>query len=113
MPSLSASRPAVSPRLQLWARAEQERRRRERVAHYAAAPGALAEAAGFVPDPWQQQVLASRAQALLLCCARQVGKSTTVALLVAREVLRADAMVVIVAPSERQSKELMRKVLRF
>jgi hypothetical protein len=66
-----------------------------------------------VPDPWQVTVLISPAPTILLNCGRQVGKSTIIALLIVRELLNPDAMVVIVSPSERQSKELMRKVLAF
>src|SRR5215472_10520634 len=36
---------------------------------------------GLEPDPWQMEVLTSRHTRLLLNCARQSGKSTTVAIL--------------------------------
>jgi hypothetical protein len=74
-------------------------------------PAALARAAGLDPDPWQEQVLRSQAQTLLICCSRQAGKSTMVAVLIVFLLLQAEKMVVIVSPSERQSKELVRKVL--
>ena len=73
----------------------------------------MAAAAGFVPDPWQTRALTSTAQTLMLNCGRQVGKSTITAMLIAQTLLKPDAMVVIVSPSERQSKELLRKVLAF
>ena len=37
------------------------------------------ERLGFTPDPWQAQVLASRARRVILNCCRQSGKSTTAA----------------------------------
>lgn len=88
-------------------------RQRLAVARLAGDPAALAARAGLVPDPWQQRVLQSPAQTLLLCCARQVGKSTIVAMSIVAELLQAARTVVIVTPSERQSKELYRKVLAF
>ena len=108
--------PLVDPSLRLRAAAELERRQREkrrRSESFRTDPDALAAAAGFVPDPWQHDVLTSTAQTLLLNCGRQVGKSTIVAMVVVRAILTSDAMVVLVAPSERQSKELLRKILRF
>lgn len=84
-----------------------------RIDTYRADPASMAVSAGFSCDPWQAQALASTAQTLLLNCGRQVGKSTITALLIVRALLQPDAMVVIVSPSERQSKELMRKVLSF
>ena len=41
----------------------------------------------FEPDPWQAQLLRSRASWILLNCCRQSGKSTTTAALAGREVL--------------------------
>src|SRR5205823_11500741 len=67
---------------------------------------------GFVPDPWQAEALRSEADRLLLLCARQVGKSTVVAVLALGEVIhREDALVLLVSPSQRQSGELFRKVV--
>jgi hypothetical protein len=74
-------------------------------------PVTLAARVGLVLDPWQARVMASRAQTLLLCCGRQVGKSTVVALLIVAMLLEAERTVVIISPSERQSKELLRRVL--
>lgn len=76
-------------------------------------PEALAAKAGLVPDPWQLRVLRSVAAMLLICCTRQAGKSTVVALVIIAELLLPNRTVVIVAPSERQAKELYRKVLGF
>lgn len=64
------------------------------------------------PDPWQVEFLT--AQDLFLCClcSRQVGKSTATAAL-AWSALSRGEFVLIVAPSERQSRELFKKVLFF
>jgi hypothetical protein len=80
----------------------------------ASSPVAIAQAGGLIDlDPWQRRVLASDAQTLLINCSRQAGKSTIVAVLIVAELLKPERTVVIVAPSERQSKELYRKVLTF
>lgn len=76
-------------------------------------PEALAAKAGLIPDPWQLRVLRSVAAVLLVCCTRQAGKSTIVAVVIIAELLLPGRTVVIVAPTERQSKELYRKVLAF
>jgi len=69
-------------------------------------------AQGIDPDPWQRQLLLDRAPRVLLNCSRQAGKSTTVAALALHQLLtRPGSLVLLVAPSERQSCELYRKVL--
>ncbi len=71
-----------------------------------------ADALGFALDPWQRDVLRSVAPRLLLNCCRQSGKSTiTAALACHMAVYRPGALVLLLSPSERQSKELHRKVL--
>lgn len=113
MPTLTTTRTACALAL-AQVEVDRERRRRRRIRLYQDDPFALAAAAGFTPDPWQAAVLREQAKkTLLLNCARQTGKSTIVALLVTRALLTEDALVVIVAPGERQSKELMRRILRF
>jgi hypothetical protein len=75
-------------------------------------PALLLEAQGLTPDSWQRELLLSRAPHLLLNCSRQSGKSTTVAALALHRLLfTPKALVLLVAPSERQSRELFRKVL--
>ena len=44
-------------------------------------PGQVLLAQGLAPDPWQQDLLRSADRQVLLNCARQSGKSTTVAAL--------------------------------
>jgi phage terminase large subunit len=75
-------------------------------------PSLILHAQGLAPDPWQRDLLLSREPYLLLNCARQTGKSTTVAAVALQQLLTAaGALVLVVAPSERQSHELFRKVL--
>lgn len=77
-------------------------------------PCLLAEALGLELDPWQKEVLRSGEDRLLLCCARQTGKSTVVALLALHEALyRPGSLVLMLSPSLRQSQELFRKALGF
>lgn len=73
---------------------------------------ALAERAGIAPDPWQRDVLTSSAPRMLLNVCRQAGKSTITATLAAYVALsRPGALVLCLSPSERQSGELLRKVV--
>lgn len=68
-------------------------------------------AAGLEPDPWQRDVLLSRAPRSLLLSSRQAGKSTTVAALAAFEgIYRPGSLTLILSPSLRQSGEAFRKV---
>jgi hypothetical protein len=72
----------------------------------------IAHAAGVEPDPWQGDILRSSARRLLLLCARQTGKSTATAWLVAwRAASRPRHRVGLIAPTERQAKNLLAKVL--
>jgi len=75
-------------------------------------PTLILTAQGLAADPWQRELLRQRAAFLLLNCSRQAGKSTTVAALALHQVLRRPgALVLLLAPTERQSLELFRKVL--
>ena len=67
----------------------------------------------FVPDPWQQQFLTSRAQAVMLNCCRQSGKSTTTAIVALHTAIYDPGLVLCVSPSLRQSRELFAKVIAF
>jgi Terminase large subunit, T4likevirus-type, N-terminal len=67
--------------------------------------------AGVRPDPWQVALLRSTAPHSLLCCARQVGKSTVTAFLALHTALtQPNTTTTIVAPVEEQANELLRKV---
>ena len=66
------------------------------------------------PDPWQLRLLHSGAPRVLLNCARQSGKSTMAAILALhRALLRPASLILILAPAERQAKELFSKVAEF
>jgi predicted phage terminase large subunit-like protein len=66
------------------------------------------------PDPWQSDLLHSKDKRIILNCSRQSGKSTTVALLALHHALRnPGSLILILSPSQRQSGELLRKVLGF
>jgi hypothetical protein len=74
----------------------------------------LARSAGIEPDAWQQEALQSASRKLLFCCSRQSGKSTTAGLLAVHEaVFTPGALVLMLAPSLRQSGELFRTTLRL
>jgi hypothetical protein len=72
-------------------------------------PVQLATRIGLVPDPWQEDALRSTSPRLLLCWGRQSGKSTVGALAAVHTAIYQPAsLVLIVAPSQDQSKELFR-----
>jgi hypothetical protein len=74
-------------------------------------PSYLFQAQGQTPDTWQRAVLRSRDPRLLLNCSRQAGKSSVVAALALHTALfTRSALVLVVAPTLRQSEELFRKV---
>ncbi len=76
-------------------------------------PTLILRAQSMTPDAWQRALLLSREPYVLLNCARQTGKSTTVAALALHQLLNApQSLVLVVAPSERQSHELFRKVVQ-
>src|SRR5215207_6758478 len=75
---------------------------------------AFARLIGIEPDEWQRRLLSSDAPQIFINCGRQTGKSTIAAVLALHGALiRASALVLIVAPSERQGKELFSKVTTF
>ena len=62
-------------------------------------------------DLWQLRLLRSEAPRVLLNCSRQSGKSTMAGVVALhRALLVPDSLVLILAPSERQAKELFTKV---
>jgi terminase large subunit-like protein len=74
-------------------------------------PVLLARRTLIEPDPWQAQLLRSRARQSLLLCCRQAGKSLTSALIAVDEAIhRPPALVLLLAPALRQSQELYRRV---
>jgi hypothetical protein len=77
----------------------------------ALSPVTLAAHAGFTLDAWQRDVLTSTAHQIILLVTRQGGKSTVSAIRALHRALYTPAsLVLLLAPSYRQSKELFRKV---
>jgi hypothetical protein len=77
----------------------------------ALSPVTLAAPAGFTLDAWQRTVLTSTAHQIILLVTRQGGKSTVSAIRALHRALYTPAsLVLLLAPSYRQSKELFRKV---
>ena len=75
-------------------------------------PVGLAEQAGIYPDRWQRNVLRSPAPRQLLNCCRQSGKSTTTAILALHTAIyEPKSLTLLLSPGERQSKELLKKVM--
>jgi hypothetical protein len=75
---------------------------------------AFAESLGIEPDAWQRRLLGSTADKVLLNCSRQSGKSAMAGVLAMHEALYyPGSLVLILAPAERQAKELFSKVARF
>jgi hypothetical protein len=69
---------------------------------------------GFEPDDWQVKLLRAKSRQVILCMGRQVGKSTIVAALALHTALyRPGALILVIAPSQRQSRELFIKVHTF
>ena len=74
----------------------------------------FARSLGLDPDNWQREVLDGNHHRLILCCARQTGKSTTTgALALHRAMYHAGSLVLLLSPSLRQSMELFRKTTTF
>ncbi len=80
----------------------------------AADPVRVAKQLKFEPDPWQRKVLRSTSKYMCLVCSRQVGKSTTTALLALHYALfHPGAVILIFSPTDRQSGELFLKISGF
>lgn len=74
-------------------------------------PAAVMTRAAMSPDRWQERLLRSRSDRMLLLCARQSGKSTVSAAMAFHEAMFAErALILLLSPSLRQSQELFRKV---
>lgn len=68
----------------------------------------LADRVGISLDDWQREVIHAPERYLALCCARQVGKTTTVELLAASEMLAgSDRLVLVSGPSRAHSQRLV------
>ena len=74
-------------------------------------PTAILTAQNLEPDPWQRQLLLSKAPAILLNCSRGAGKSrTTSALALHTALFRCESLVLLISRSQRQANELFRYV---
>ena len=100
--------------MQLARELNQLRRRAERLNPRASARVdalTLAAHAGFTLDAWQRDVLTSTAHQIILLVTRQGGKSTVSSIrALHRALYTPGSLVLLLAPSYRQSKELFRKV---
>lgn len=77
-------------------------------------PVLLANDCGITPDPWQAELLRDIPRRGLLLCSRQSGKTTTVALAcLATACFLNKSLSVVFSPSQRQSAEFLRTVLKF
>lgn len=77
-------------------------------------PVLYARRLGFEPDPWQMALLRSTAPQTLLNVTRQGGKSSVTAVKTLHKAqYKPGALILLLSPSERQSKELMLKVKQF
>src|SRR5215217_749070 len=74
----------------------------------------FAKRLGLEPDPWQESLLRSTSDRVLLNCSRQSGKSTTAGVLALHRALyHPGSLVLVLAPALRQSQELFGKVTGF
>src|ERR1700687_3435646 len=74
-------------------------------------PVEFARAAEIEPDPWQGKLLRDQPKRALLCCSRQSGKTTTTAIMALHTACYTpDALIVLVAPAQRQSAEMLRTI---
>lgn len=72
------------------------------------------EVLDFHPDRWQRHLLRTLSKPALVCCSRQSGKSTTAAALALHCVIhQPGALVLMLAPTQRQSTELLAKASSF
>jgi hypothetical protein len=75
---------------------------------------AFAEKLGIVPDGWQEDLLRSSADRVLLNCSRQSGKSTMAAVIALHRALyHPGSLILCLAPALRQSQELFAKTAGF
>src|SRR3712207_1918181 len=74
----------------------------------------FAQTLGLEPDSWQERLLRSSSDRVLLNCCRQSGKSTMTALIALhRALFHPGSLILCLAPALRQSQELFSKVLGF
>jgi hypothetical protein len=75
---------------------------------------AFAKRVGLKPDPWQEDLLSSTSERVLLNCCRQSGKSTmTGVIALHRALYHPGSLILCLAPALRQSQELFSKIAGF
>jgi hypothetical protein len=75
---------------------------------------AFAEAAGLRLDDWQASLVRTQPRRTILCASRQSGKSTTCAVLALHVAcFEPESLIVVAAPSQRQSVELVRSIRKL
>jgi hypothetical protein len=75
---------------------------------------AFAKRLGLKPDPWQEDLLSSTSERVLLNCCRQSGKSTmTGVIALHRALYHPGSLILCLAPALRQSQELFTKIAGF
>src|ERR687897_3120283 len=75
---------------------------------------AFARRLGLEPDPWQEDLLRSTSDRVLLNCCRQSGKSTMTAIVALHRALyHPGSLILCLAPALRQSQELFSKMSGF
>ena len=74
----------------------------------------FAKRLGLKPDPWQEDLLRSASERVLLNCCRQSGKSTMTAIVALHRALyHPGSLILCLAPALRQSQELFSKIAAF
>src|SRR5215218_9340792 len=77
-------------------------------------PPTFARELGLEPDPWQERLLRSSSDRVLLNCCRQSGKSTMTGIIALHRALyHPGSLILCLAPALRQSQELFGKILAF
>src|SRR5215217_7437999 len=75
---------------------------------------AFAKRLGLEPDPWQEDLLNSTSNRVILNCCRQSGKSTMTGIVALHRALyHPGSLILCLAPALRQSQELFAKILTF
>src|ERR671911_508975 len=75
---------------------------------------AFAKRLGLEPDPWQEDLLRSISERVLLNCCRQSGKSTMTGIIALHRALyHPGSLILCLAPALRQSQELFGKIAGF
>ncbi len=73
-----------------------------------------AEELDFSPDPWQEKVLRYTGDRLMMLCSRQTGKSTTAGIKALHMALfKPESLTLVISPSQRQSSELFRSIIKL